>query len=73
MVYHLLPRIPHQKHKNQKLKKIKFLWSPIHKGSALRLIKTIESKKTSQGQFLVYNVCVLFLQCFRKKCFCNRV
>jgi len=56
MVYHLLPRIPHQKHKNQKLKKIKFLWSPIHKGSALRLIKTIESKKTSQGQFLVYNV-----------------
>jgi len=28
--------------------------SPIHKGSALRLIKTIESKKASQGQFLVY-------------------
>ena len=33
-----------------------FKKAPIHKGSALKLIKTIESKKTSQGQFLVYNV-----------------
>jgi|GEM_PF-2614631 hypothetical protein len=30
--------------------------SPIHKGSALRLIKTIESKKKSQGKFLIHNV-----------------
>jgi len=49
-------RIGNSAYSTETDKSMNFIISPIHKGSASILIKTIESKKTSQGQFLVYNV-----------------